>query len=124
MTAKLSEERTKGHSPLATIFILCGIGSVHESAGNDEMALTCYLDAQRTALARLSHDDADMAVTFSHPDLCVITLVDFQLQCDALPLFLFDYIFWEGTSRYGGIAQLVGCSLVYDGARLYGRGHV
>jgi hypothetical protein len=50
----------------ATIFILCGIGSVHESAGNDEMALTCYLDAQRTALARLSHDDADMAVTFSH----------------------------------------------------------
>ena len=50
----------------ATIFILCGIGSVHESAGNDEMALTCYLDAQRTALSQLSHDDADMAVTFSH----------------------------------------------------------
>ena len=50
----------------ATIFILCSIGSVHESAGNDEMALACYLDAQRTALAQLSHDDADMAVTFSH----------------------------------------------------------
>ena len=50
----------------ASVFILCSIGSVHESAGNDEMALTCYLDAQRTALARLSHDDADMAVAYSH----------------------------------------------------------
>ena len=34
--------------------------------GNDEMALTCYLDAQRTALSRLSHDDPDMAVAYSH----------------------------------------------------------
>jgi len=34
--------------PRAAIFVLCGIGSVHESAGNDEMAQTCYLDAQRT----------------------------------------------------------------------------
>ena len=50
----------------ASIFILCGIGSVHESAGNDEMALTCYLDAHRIALRRLSHDDADMAIAYSH----------------------------------------------------------
>lgn len=52
--------------PRASIFLLCSIGSVHESAGSDELALTCYLDALRTALARLSHNDADMAVAYSH----------------------------------------------------------
>ena len=30
------------------------------------MALTCYLDAHRIALRRLSHDDADMAIAYSH----------------------------------------------------------
>ena len=61
-----TQHLTRDIPPRASLFILCGIGSVHESAGNDEMALTCYLDAQRTALSRLSHEDADMAVAYSH----------------------------------------------------------
>eukprot|EP00505_MAST-04D_sp_SCG-Rhode-Island_P000353 Stramenopile-MAST_4_protein_353 len=52
--------------PRAEIFLLCSIGSVYESAGDDEMALSCYMEARTTALATLDHNDCDVAVAYSH----------------------------------------------------------
>ena len=52
--------------PRSEIFLLCSIGSVHESDGNDEMALSCYMEARRTALTYLDPNDPDLAIPYSH----------------------------------------------------------
>ena len=52
--------------PRSEIFLLCSMGSVHESNGNDEMALSLYMEARRTAMTHLDHNDPDVAIPYSH----------------------------------------------------------
>ena len=50
--------------PAAQVYFLNAIGSVHESAGDDEMALACYIDAKRCAAVALPHDHPDLAIPY------------------------------------------------------------
>mmetsp|Transcript_749 Transcript_749/g.2490 ORF Transcript_749/g.2490 Transcript_749/m.2490 type:complete len:307 (-) Transcript_749:110-1030(-) len=65
-------QQTSSQKPLsqqipisAYLFFRLAIGSVYESAGNDELALQQYMDAKRHAEQNLPKDHPDRALTYS-----------------------------------------------------------